>query len=530
MKRIIAVIAILVVALGIGVGYMIMSGRHVTNGGTSTQSTSSGKYTYAKADPITVTGIGGYQLGSVDLGDGAVPLITIPLDSWGGYAAIFNANKGSEPNKESLFYKKGHFAVKLTHIESATEQRNGYASGRYPIIWAPTDSLPSLYDGFKIDKRITPKVLTLLDWSTGGDGIIVRDNIKNPSDLKGKTVLTSSNTPYSFMLLWYLAQVGLNGTDVNVVWIDDGDKALETFHNDKNIAAWVTWTPYLTDVTTSGSKDYIDGTRLLISSKDANQLIADTLIVRNDLFNDKPDMMKAFIESITEATQSIDTSTYNYMASFYKISASEAKDMLSDVHIATFPEIKMFFSMDNQIGYYMTFSMAQEYYKQIGAIAQSSNYDPSQVYSSKLIESLDVSGKFKDQKNTIIDSFNKTAAAKISDLEDQREVLKKDIKLNFEAQKLDFDVNSSDEDVVKNMEMLKEVAKESKILGTTMIQLIGNLDTSKVEELKKTCTVAQMITFKSLARMLSLKRAEFIKSILVKKYGISEDRILAARS
>jgi hypothetical protein len=59
-----------------------------------------------------------------------------------------------------------------------------------------------------------------------------------------------------------------------------------------------------------------------------------------------------------------------------------------------------------------------------------------------------------------------------------------------------------------------------------MIQLIGNLDTSKVEELKKTCTVAQMITFKSQARMLSLKRAEFIKSILVKKYGISEDRIL----
>ncbi len=55
---------------------------------------------------------------------------------------------------------------------------------------------------------------------------------RNPQDLKGKIILTSSNTPYSFFLLWYLAQNGLTGKDVKVVWVDDGDKALKLFKSD----------------------------------------------------------------------------------------------------------------------------------------------------------------------------------------------------------------------------------------------------------------------------------------------------------
>ena len=39
------------------------------------------------------------------------------------------------------------------------------------------------------------------------------------------------------------------------------------------------------------------------SSRDANQLIADTYIVRTDLLQDKPEMMKAFVEAMAEASQ-----------------------------------------------------------------------------------------------------------------------------------------------------------------------------------------------------------------------------------
>ena len=57
-------------------------------------------------------------------------------------------------------------------------------------------------DAFRADKRVSPKVLGLFDWSDGGDGILVRSSIKSAADLKGKIIITTSNTPFSFMLLW----------------------------------------------------------------------------------------------------------------------------------------------------------------------------------------------------------------------------------------------------------------------------------------------------------------------------------------
>ena len=62
------------------------------------------------------------------------------------------------------------------------------------------------------------------------------------------------------------------------------------------------------------------------------------------------------------------------------------------------------------------------------------------------------------------------------------------------------------------------------VLGTTVVKLIGHLDTSKVEEFK-----AQGMQFyieaSAQAKLLSKKRAEFVKSILVDKYGCDADRI-----
>ena len=49
------------------------------------------------------------------------------------------------------------------------------------------------------------------------------------------------------MLLWYLSQNGLTGNDVKVAWIDDGEEALKKFKSNPNVAAWVSWTPYIND-------------------------------------------------------------------------------------------------------------------------------------------------------------------------------------------------------------------------------------------------------------------------------------------
>lgn len=529
MKRALIGVAILVAAIAIGVGYKVLSGSSSSGGqsaGAAKQAKAGGDLQFAVAEPLTVSGIGGYQLSSVDLGDGPVPLVRIPLDTWGGYASLFAANGGSKPSKDSLFYKKGKFAVELVSEESASAQLSGYAAGRYPVIWAPMDSLPLLYDALKADKRIMPKVLGLFDWSSGGDGIIVKEEIKRPADLRDRVVLTSSNTPYSFMLLWYLAQNGMTGKDVKVVWVDDGDKALEMFRDDQRIVAWVSWTPYINDVVDPASESYVKGSRLLISSRDANQLIADTFIVRNDLFQDKPELLTAFVECMIEGSQSIDASTYSAMADFYKLSGpGEAKAMLDDVHIANWPETAMFFDLSNQIGAYKIFLLSQEYYKQLGSLPQTASYDPERVLNLSIIEAIAAKGLYKDQKNGILDSFNKKASFDIADLESQRVVLTNDVMLFFEAQKLDFDPASQNADIKENMRMLSQVAEQTEFLATTVIKLVGHLDTAKVEEYRAKGNQA-FIEASAQAKLISKKRAEFVKKLLVEKFGVDADRIV----
>jgi ABC-type nitrate/sulfonate/bicarbonate transport system substrate-binding protein/outer membrane protein OmpA-like peptidoglycan-associated protein len=484
----------------------------------------------AKAEPLRIAGIGGYSLSTVDLGDGPVPLLRIPLDTWGGYAALFAANGGAAPSKTSVFYSTYKFAVELVREESAQAQMDGFAAGRYPVIWSSMDSLPLLYDSLRSDKRVVPQVIGLFDWSVGGDGILVRDFVHKPQDLKGATILTSSPAPYSFFLLWYLAQLDINPQDVKIVHVPDGPKALETFKKNAGIAAWVTWTPFLTDAVREGNQGYVPGTRLLITSKDANQLIADVFVARNDFSREKPEIAKGLVAGIFRGYDllSSDSNTaYAAMASFYKLKggASEAKGMLDEVHLASYPEAKMFFDPTNPIGASKLFFLSQEYYKLLGVLPKDVSYESERVIYAAGIEAAGASGAFASQKNTIQNSFNRGAALDINDLENQHTVLSNDIQLYFAAQKLDFDPKSTIPEIKENMRLLGKVAEQTKFLGTTVVKLVGHLDTTKVADFKAKGPQA-FVEASAQAKLISKRRAEFVKSVLVSHFGVDPERVV----
>lgn len=483
----------------------------------------------ARIEPLRIAGIGGYSLPSVDLGEGPVPLLRIPLDTWGGYAALFAANGGAAPSRDSVFYRDHGFAVELVHEESAQAQMDGFASGRFPVIWYGMDGLPLLYDALKGDKRVVPQVIGLFDWSVGGDGILVRDFVRKPQDLKGKTLLTSSPAPYSFFLLWYLSQIDVSPLDVKIVHIDDGPEALETFRKNPGIAAWVTWTPFLTDVVDEGSKDYIPGTRLLITSRDANQLIADVFVARNDFVREKPAVAQGLTAGIFAGYDRLSSNpapVYAAMAAFYKLpgGTAEAKGMLDEVHLATLPETKMFLDPENPIGAHKLFYLSQEYYKLLGVLPADAAYEADRVISAAGVALAEKSGKFAGQRNTIQDSFNRDAALDINDLENQRTVLANDIRLYFEAQKLEFDVKADTPEVRENLRLLAKVAEQTRFLGTTMVKLVGHLDTTKVEEFRKQGAQA-FVEASAQAKLISKRRAEFVKRVLVERFGVDAERI-----
>jgi ABC-type nitrate/sulfonate/bicarbonate transport system substrate-binding protein/outer membrane protein OmpA-like peptidoglycan-associated protein len=519
------VIIILVVLLGVFIFLGIMKGnKDKANGNVSNVDYS------AKAKGITITGFGGYKFEKINLDGEDVPLIKIPLVTWGGYAALFAANKGIKPNKDSLFYKNGKFAVELIHEEDSNVQLQNYAGGNYPIIWSTMDMLPLIYDAIKSDKRVIPQVFGIFDWSTGGDGIIVRENIKTPKDLKGKKIVTAGNTPSNFFLLWLLAQSGLNPSDVTIQYVDDALKAKDAFIKDKKTDACVTWSPFIYDITDPNSKGFVEGSRLLITSKDANQLIADCYLTRLDFAKDHPEIIEAFSKSMMEGYEKFlanKEKVYNDIASLFALSggSSEASLMLGDVHIANFPENLMFFNIENSISSFKIFLLSQEYYKNSGSLAENASYEAELIINTSFLEKLKSKGLFSSQTNTIKDSFNQRGSFNIADLETKNIVLAEDLQIHFDSQRTDFDLNQDTEDIAKNREYLKKISDQMQVLGTTVVKLIGHLDTSKTEEYK---SQGQQIFIEASAqaKLISKKRAEFVKKILMEKYKCDAQRII----
>ena len=523
------VVLVAIVGVALGWRFLTPSGAKARPGAVSV-APGTDNLPAARIEPLRIAGIGGYSLSDVDLGDGPVPLLRIPLDTWGGYAALFAANGGTAPNKESVFYKRYKFAVEIVSEESAQAQLDGYAAGRWPVIWSGMDGLVLLYDAFRADKRVVPQAIGLFDWSVGGDGILVRDFIRKPQDLKGATILTSYPTPYCFFLLWYLAQLDINPLDVKVVHVDDGGKALETFRDNPGIAAWVTWTPYLTDAVDEGSDGYVPGVRLLMTSKDANQLIADVFVARNDFARERPEIVKGLVGGMMEGVDILATSpgtAFAAMAAFYKLEGgpAEAKSFLDEVHLANLPESVMFFDPENPIGAHKIFYLSQEYYKLLGALPADAAYDAGYAISTVGIEAAAATGRFEAQRNTIQDSFNREAALDINDLENQRVVLAADIRLYFEAQRLDFDPDADLEDIRQNMRLLGKVAEQMGFLGTTMVKLIGHLDTTRLEDFKSQGAQA-FVEASAQAKLISKRRAEFVKKLLVERFGVDPERII----
>jgi outer membrane protein OmpA-like peptidoglycan-associated protein len=132
---------------------------------------------------------------------------------------------------------------------------------------------------------------------------------------------------------------------------------------------------------------------------------------------------------------------------------------------------------------------------------------------------------FADQRNEIATSFNRKAAFDIADLENQRVVMKNDLRLYFEAQRLDFDVKADSEEIRQNLRLLQKVAEQMGFMGTTVVKLVGHLDTSRQADFKAKGQQAY-VEASAQAKLISKRRAEFVKKLLVERYRIDPERLV----
>lgn len=138
-----------------------------------------------------------------------------------------------------------------------------------------------------------------LDKSHGADGIVVRNDIKDFDDLKGKTVAASApgTAPY-FLLAWMLNENGMSVDDVRIVNLEPGPAA-QAFLAGQNDAA-MTYEPYLSSVRDKPEAGYI------LATTEKYPAILDSFGCSPDWLKAHPDAAKALADSYFDVLKMIE--------------------------------------------------------------------------------------------------------------------------------------------------------------------------------------------------------------------------------
>lgn len=443
--------------------------------------------------------------------------VKFALNVWAGWAPVIYANDGFKAGKV-WHTADGHpFTVDLVLIDDPVSMRDAYASGNIQIGWATVDMIPLLMEDLKRDSRTMPRVFQQIDWSNGGDGIVARGPdidhpITNVSQLRGKTIVLSQNSPSQYFVLNALVNGGVQPSEVTFKYTGDAFQAAAAFAADKKITACVSWAPDIYNL----SK--VKGNKLVVTTADANRLIADVWFSRADFAKDHPDIIEALVRGFLDATDALDSQdnkqkAAKLMAEGYKLPPADALGMLGDAHWTNYAENRDFFlNQNNPTNFERTWDTAYYLYSRIGKVGDKIPW--TSVADISVIKKLGNEDKYAKSENKYETKFSPKAVAAIQ--AESGEILTKTVVIHFFP-------NSSDVKhmITKNKEgktieelydpnvdfVLEEIGKMVGQYGNARVVIEGHTDGSMKGSVPD-----------SAVRELSSQRAAAVRQSLLGKF------------
>ena len=209
-----------------------------------------------------------------------VPKLTLAISGWTGFAPLVLAvDKG--------IFKKNGVEVTIKKMPPANRHQ-AMAAGDVQII-ATTVDTHILY----ASAGVPVTQVLVLDSSTGGDGLVVKDEIKGFGDLRGKTVAVQFGGVSQFWLAYLLKKNGMTLKDVRAADLSPQNAANAFIA--KQFDAAVTYEPYLSSVRNEKAG------RILVNSGETPGIIIDTLAFQPDFIKKNPRAVKAVVDSWFEA-------------------------------------------------------------------------------------------------------------------------------------------------------------------------------------------------------------------------------------
>jgi NitT/TauT family transport system substrate-binding protein len=447
--------------------------------------------------------------------------VRFALNVWAGWAPIYLANEGKSPRKVWKTPDGKEFKVELVLIDDPVQMIGAYRSGDVHIGWGTLDMLPLFVDGMvdgtgKVkDSRAMPRVYQQIDWSNGGDGIVVRENIKTVADLRGKKLALAQNSPSQYFALNMLVAGGLQPSEVKMVYLETAFAAAAAFNSDKTVAGAVSWAPDIYNLAKA------KGNRMLVTTQTANKLIADVWYARADFAKDHPGIVEALVRGIFDAMEDLKKPEakercVKYMADGYNIPAEDARNMLADAHNTNWAENYQFFlNQNNPTNFERIWNQSYYLYRQIGTI-RNPQLAFDQVMDFSIIQKLGGEEKYKSQKDEYQVQF---AAKTVGEIRaESPEILTNTVVIRFASNNSDLHYKKANGELYDpNVDsVLDGVARLVGTFGAARVIVEGHTDSSLKGQAPE-----------DLVKELSRNRANAVKEALVEQHKIDPNRLVA---
>ena len=439
--------------------------------------------------------------------------VRFAINVWAGWAPIIFANEGLGAGKVWTTPEGQDFMVDLVLIDDPVSMRDAYAAGNVHVGWATLDMLPLLLEGLRRDSRTMPRVYQQVDWSNGGDGIVVRDEIGSIADLRGRAIVLAQNSPSHFFILNALINGGLQPGDVEFRFTQDAFQAAAAFNADRSLAAAVTWAPDIYNLSD------VQGNRMLVTTATANKLIADVWFSRADFATDHPDIIEGLVRGIFDAMEGLKLQeaqrrVAELMADGYSIPASDALGMLADAHSTNYAENREFFlNQNNPTNFERTWNTAYFLYRRIGAVGERVPFD--QVMDFSVIQKLASEPRYANQRNEYQVRFAPSTASTIQ--AESAEILTKTVVIQFYPNSWDIErmiTRTVDGQTIEELYdpnasfVIEEVGTLAGQYGAARVIIEGHTDASMRGRVPA-----------SLVQELSFNRANAVREGILRRFG-----------
>jgi len=425
----------------------------------------------------------------------ARPLV-VAINTWAGHSPGIVANGGLDSNPRGHYAKQYGMDVKFVLIEDPAAKLAAFLRGDVDLMWDTVDSWANEASRLA-EQGVRAKSVLMQDWSRGGDGIVSLKAVNSVEDLKGKRIATTQYTPSHWLLLYLLAQSGLTPQDraeieKNLVFTAEAPLAAAAFKAGKVDAA-VTWEPDLSGSVAARPDD----AHILVSTATATAIIADTLVARQQVIDEAPGAVRAFVHGWFDGIDMIKADpqgTWALVGKALKLAPEDVSGMLSGLKLTHFADNALFYGLTGSRAHFESlFNSAFVIWRKKGVVTKA--VEARDWADSRFVASL--GADYPDQKVVEEFKFDKAPKAK------QRAIVNKSLSIHF--------MTGSDEIMSGSFFVLDALGETMTSFGNTRLQVEGNTDDRGSADL-------------NLA--LSRKRADAVRKYLMDQFGFPEARFV----